>query len=139
MGILQLEIPLDHLTNFGSTVNGTAQITNPLIWIWILRISNLMNPFSKRIHQIKNPDLDLPKGKRNPFLDLKSVFGFNERNTPYKSCLACQHFTSKLLIGHLPREYNNGKGMLSSVDQAFVGREEIRAPLKMPAWEARIY
>ena len=24
MGILQLEIPLDHLTNFGSTVNGTA-------------------------------------------------------------------------------------------------------------------
>ena len=30
-----------------------------------------------------------------------------------------------------------GKGMLSSVEQAFVGREEIRAPLKMPAWEAR--
>ena len=27
--------------------------------------------------------------------------------------------------------------MLSSVEQAFVGREEIRAPLKMPAWEAR--
>ena len=26
--------------------------------------------------------------------------------------------------------------MLSSVEQAFVGREEIRAPLKMPAWEA---
>ena len=24
MGTLQLEIPLDHLTNFGSTVNGTA-------------------------------------------------------------------------------------------------------------------
>ena len=23
-GILQLKIPLDHLTNFGSTVNGTA-------------------------------------------------------------------------------------------------------------------
>ena len=41
-----------------------------------------MNPFSKRIHQIKNPDLDLPKGTRNPFLDLKSVFGFTERNTP---------------------------------------------------------
>ena len=44
-----------------------------------------MNPFSKRIHQIKNPDLDLPKGTRNPFLDLKSVFGFTERNTPYES------------------------------------------------------
>ena len=29
-----------------------------------------------------------------------------------------------------------GKGMLSSVEQAFVGREEIRAPLKTPAWEA---
>ena len=86
MGILQLEIPLDHLTNFGSTVNGTVQITNPLIWIWILRISNPMNPFSKRIHQIKNPDLDLPKGTRNPFLDLKSVFGFTERNTPLISC-----------------------------------------------------
>ena len=41
-----------------------------------------MNPFLKRIHQIKNPDLDLPKGTRNPFLDLKSVFGFTERNTP---------------------------------------------------------
>ena len=26
--------------------------------------------------------------------------------------------------------------MLSSVEQAFVGREEIQAPLKMPAWEA---
>ena len=47
-----------------------------------------MNPFSKRIHQIKNPDLDLPKGTRNPFLDLKSVFGFTERNTP----LVCYPF-----------------------------------------------
>ena len=28
--------------------------------------------------------------------------------------------------------------MLSSVEQAFVGREEIRAPLKTPAWEARV-
>ena len=28
--------------------------------------------------------------------------------------------------------------MLSSVEQAFVGREEIRAPLKTPAWEAMI-
>ena len=27
--------------------------------------------------------------------------------------------------------------MLSSVEQAFVGRDEIRAPLKMLAWEAR--
>ena len=27
--------------------------------------------------------------------------------------------------------------MLFWVEQAFVGREEIRAPLKMPAWEAR--
>ena len=27
--------------------------------------------------------------------------------------------------------------MLSSVEQAFVGRDEIRAPLKTPAWEAR--
>ena len=26
--------------------------------------------------------------------------------------------------------------MLSSVDQAFVGRDEKRAPLKTPAWEA---
>ena len=26
--------------------------------------------------------------------------------------------------------------MFSSVEQAFVGREEIRAPLKTPAWEA---
>ena len=29
-----------------------------------------------------------------------------------------------------------GKEMLFSVEQAFVGREEIRAPLKTPAWEA---
>ena len=28
--------------------------------------------------------------------------------------------------------------MLSSVEQAFVGREEIRTPLKTPAWEAII-
>ena len=28
--------------------------------------------------------------------------------------------------------------MLSSVEQAFVGREEIRAPLKTPEWEARL-
>ena len=28
--------------------------------------------------------------------------------------------------------------MLSSVEQAFVGREEIRAPLKTPAWEAKV-
>ena len=27
--------------------------------------------------------------------------------------------------------------MLSSVEQACVGREEIRAPLKTPAWEAK--
>ena len=26
--------------------------------------------------------------------------------------------------------------MLSSVEEAFVGREKIQAPLKMPAWEA---
>ena len=26
--------------------------------------------------------------------------------------------------------------MLFSVEQAFVGRDEIRAPLKTPAWEA---
>ena len=54
----------------------------------------------------------------------------------YESCLACQHFMSKLLIGHLPCECNNGKGMLFSVEQAFVGRDEIRASLKTPAWEA---
>jgi len=29
-----------------------------------------------------------------------------------------------------------GKGMLFLVKQAFVGRDEIPAPLKMPAWEA---
>ena len=29
-----------------------------------------------------------------------------------------------------------GKGMLSSVEQAFVGRNEKRAPLKTHAWEA---
>ena len=29
-----------------------------------------------------------------------------------------------------------GKEMLFSVEQLFVGREEIRAPLKTPAWEA---
>ena len=42
----------------------------------------------------------------------------------YESCLACHHFTgiSKLLIGHLPPKYNNGKGILFPVEQAFVGR-----------------
>ena len=28
--------------------------------------------------------------------------------------------------------------MLFTVEQAFVGREEIRAPLKTPAWEAMV-
>ena len=28
-----------------------------------------------------------------------------------------------------------GKGMFSSLEQAFVGRDERRAPLKTPAWE----
>ena len=31
----------------------------------------------------------------------------------------------------------HGKGMLSSVEQAFVGRDEKRAPQKTFAWEAR--
>ena len=103
MGILQLEIPLDHLTNFASTVNGTAQITYPLIWIWILRISNPRNPFSKRIHQIKNPDLDLPKGTRNLFLDLKSVFGFTERNTPFDWSLPLNYSSRVLIISKRER------------------------------------
>ena len=30
----------------------------------------------------------------------------------------------------------HGKGMLFSVEQAFVGRDEKRAPLKTPEWEA---
>ena len=30
-----------------------------------------------------------------------------------------------------------GKGMLSTVEQAFVGRDEKQALLKMPAWEAK--
>ena len=29
--------------------------------------------------------------------------------------------------------------MLSSVEQAFVGRDEKRAPLKTPAWEATVF
>ena len=29
--------------------------------------------------------------------------------------------------------------MLFSVEQAFVGRDEKRAPLKTPAWEARLF
>ena len=62
-----MEIQLDHLTNLESTVNGTALITNPLIWIRILRISNPMNPFSKWIHQIKSLHLVLPKGTPNKF------------------------------------------------------------------------
>ena len=32
---------------------------------------------------------------------------------------------------------NSGKGMLFLVEQAFVGSDEKRAPLKMPAWQAR--
>ena len=33
----------------------------------------------------------------------------------------------------------HGKGMLSSIEQAFVGRDEKRASLKKPAWEANAY
>ena len=32
-----------------------------------------------------------------------------------------------------------GEEMLFSVEHAFAGREEIRAPLKTPAWEARVF
>ena len=32
-----------------------------------------------------------------------------------------------------------GKGMLFSVEQAFVGRDKKRAPLKTPAWEANSF
>ena len=60
-----------------------------------------MNPFSKRIHQIKNPDLDLPKGTRNPFLDLKSVFGFTERNTPLNLFVFVSLFLSVLRLRSL--------------------------------------
>ena len=31
-----------------------------------------------------------------------------------------------------------GKGMLFSVEQEFVGRDEIRASLKTPAWEVNL-
>ena len=31
----------------------------------------------------------------------------------------------------------HGKGMLSSVEQVFVGRDEKLVPLKTPAWEAK--
>ena len=40
--------------------------------------------------------------------------------------------------GHLPHKQNNGKGMLFSVEQAFVGRDEKQALLKTPAWEATL-
>ena len=36
----------------------------------------------------------------------------------------------------LTMQIKQWKGMLFSVEQAFVGRDEIQAPLKMPAWEA---
>ena len=55
----------------------------------------------------------------------------------FLSCLACQHFIAQLLIGHLPRKLNNGKGILFSVEQVFVGRDEKQARLKTPAWEAK--
>ena len=29
--------------------------------------------------------------------------------------------------------------MLFTVEQAFVGRDEKRAPIKMPAWEAKLF
>ena len=37
----------------------------------------------------------------------------------------------------LTMQIKQWKGMLFLVEQAFVGRDEMRAPLKMPAWEAR--
>ena len=61
----------------------------------------------------------------------------NSRVT-FLSCLACQHFILQLLVGHLPRKWNKGKGMLFPVEQAFVGRDENGAPLKTPAWESRL-
>ena len=61
-----------NLANLGSKIR-----------FWIRRKEHTPNePMNPCTEWIKNPDLDLPKGTRNPFLDLKSVFGFTERNTP---------------------------------------------------------
>ena len=46
--------------------------------------------------------------------------------------LAGQHFISKLLIGHLQREKKQWERSVV-IEYAFVGRKEIRAPLKTPA------
>ena len=68
-----------------------------------------MNPFSKRIHHIKNPDLDLPKGTRNSFLDLKSVFGFTERNTPFDWSLPLNYSSRVLIISKRERTSSTHK------------------------------
>ena len=47
--------------------------------------------------------------------------------------------STRAFIGELvfrPPPTNNGKGMLFLVEQAFVGKDEKRAPLKTPAWQA---
>ena len=59
----------------------------------------ILNQFSKRIHRIKNPDLDLPKGTRNPFLDPpKGTYP----NLWMKSVLWCYHSneTSSAVLSH---------------------------------------
>ena len=45
------------------------------------------------------------------------------------------HFTFQNLEGTMWLA-KFGKGMLFSVKQTFVGRDEIRAPLETPVWEA---
>ena len=49
--------------------------------------------------------MDLPKGTRNPFLDLKSVFGFTERNTPSVINLLEKRKTKKGYIFEVDLEY----------------------------------
>ena len=81
-GILQLEIQLDHLTNFDSIVNGRA-ITDPLIWIRILRISNPMwSLFQKGFTRSKIRSWICRKEREIRFKIENPFFGFTERNTP---------------------------------------------------------
>ena len=66
---------------------------------------NLSNPSRspKWVQWIRNPFSDLPKGTENLFLDLKSGFGFDQRNTPLEFAVltkvALFHFLGRLGTG----------------------------------------
>ena len=86
------------------------------------------------------------KGKiQSGFRILRALYNHSEGKKRRKSVILGSRFYAfrlsalyfKTADQSLTTRIKQWKGMLFSVEQAFLGRDERRVPLKMPAWEAR--